>query len=372
MAKRKTKTYPTPWVNVPRCGSYRELAAGTYQLSFRAYVGATKSTRNVSWSLAEVLDFLANLGANRQRATLGRPTFIDWPEARDVYRRRVLQKGNTDAYVEQVLALLEDLRDRAGVRLTAVQPHHVQAWLDGLEGSGRTVNKKRAMVAAFFRKLRRLRLLPADPTEPTEPRKHVPTPRRTPAPAEYLAAWDAAESSFRDLLDFLLLTGCRFGEAAKMRRIAVSGAGVWDLGPRKAGVPLRKQLDPEALALVLRQPVRPDNLVWHRWTAAYPGSHQAARFKAGAPVTVFWFNDVLEACCKAAGIPPFTAHGLRHAHVSWSVARGVSLRHVQLSVGHRNLATTAGYDHTEQSLGVQVVYEALKAARQQARNQLSS
>ncbi|MBE7465314.1 MAG: hypothetical protein HS116_17690 [Planctomycetes bacterium] len=161
----RKKIYPGPWVNVPRCGSYREFTARTFQLSYRPHRGASKCTRNVNWTRHEVVSFLNNLGASRQRTLHGLPVSFTWQEGKAVYRRRLIQKGCSDQYVKQVLALLEAFQLHSSVEITAVQSHHFQAWLDTLDGSDRTVKKMAAMISACFRKLRRLNFLAHNPAE---------------------------------------------------------------------------------------------------------------------------------------------------------------------------------------------------------------
>ncbi|KGB21154.1 Integrase [Acetobacter tropicalis] len=47
----------------------------------------------------------------------------------------------------------------------------------------------------------------------------------------------------------------------------------------------------------------------------------------------------------------FSAHWLRHAHVSHSLDRGAHVHAVQRSVGHASLATTTRYAHVQDGDG---------------------
>lgn len=51
-------------------------------------------------------------------------------------------------------------------------------------------------------------------------------------------------------------------------------------------------------------------------------------------------NDVLDKCCKKAGITNITLHGLRHTHASVLLYSGVSVSSVSQRLGHSNMATT--------------------------------
>lgn len=51
-------------------------------------------------------------------------------------------------------------------------------------------------------------------------------------------------------------------------------------------------------------------------------------------------NDRLERCCKKAGVPVITYHGLRHTHASVLLFSGVSVPSVSRRLGHSSIATT--------------------------------
>jgi integrase len=43
---------------------------------------------------------------------------------------------------------------------------------------------------------------------------------------------------------------------------------------------------------------------------------------------------------KKLGVPPFRFHDLRHTHVSWLIAGGAPLPHIQARLGHESITTT--------------------------------
>ena len=63
-----------------------------------------------------------------------------------------------------------------------------------------------------------------------------------------------------------------------------------------------------------------------------------------APLSGRTVQKVLEAALERAGIAKkVTPHDLRHAFATHLLENGISLRHIQLLLGHKNITTTTIY-----------------------------
>ncbi|MFN3683009.1 MAG: tyrosine-type recombinase/integrase [Fimbriimonadaceae bacterium] len=167
---------------------------------------------------------------------------------------------------------------------------------------------------------------------------------------EARALWRAAaeEGSFGLLVRFLLATGCRIGEAAGLRwqdvdlerRLAVvrgqaqrlSGLGVvrtdWTKTGRERPVPIPEEVARDLGVLRVVEPsADPEGIVFLN--------------PAGGRVDKDWFNRRLKELCRKAGVPPVSAHALRHTAATIGVSRTKDLKAAQGILGHANLATTA-------------------------------
>jgi site-specific recombinase XerD len=147
----------------------------------------------------------------------------------------------------------------------------------------------------------------------------------------------------RAVLEFLYSTGCRVGEAARVRiadvdfedgTVLVHGKG------RKERVVLLGTAARRALAdyLPLRQQqcrtrglVEPTALFLNRFARA---------------LSARWIFEIVLRHARRAGLPArLTPHGLRHSFATHLLQRGADLRTLQEMLGHENLATTEIYTH---------------------------
>jgi integrase len=352
---RTPNKFPGPWRTTGH-GSYRAIAPGRWELVWRpAGVHGPHKRRRVTATAAEVQHFLAGQYLARDRAGFAAAA-LDWPDAERLYAERLRAKRVSPKHAADTHRILGDFQRWTARRFgeltpAGVQPVHVQAFLNGVRLSPRTANRYRATLHALFRYLVAIQALPSNPVSGTLKVREAPAEHVLLSLKEYLALRRAAPHRFRDLLDFLLLTGCRFGEAARMQRADVTPAGVWRVVRRKHGVPLALPLEGEALAAVMRQPPMPDGRVWHAWDppSACPVSRCGAILRGhgwntGRPLTSRWFLRVLSAVASAAGLRrPVGAHDLRRAHATWAATAGASGEAVQASLGHTNRATTERY-----------------------------
>lgn len=167
---------------------------------------------------------------------------------------------------------------------------------------------------------------------------------------------------YKDFVYFLAGTGLRWGEATALRWSDVDLFGhppsvrVTRAWKKAKGAPIlsypktsksRRSVSLSAeLVDALGEPGAPEDFIFtalnggHLWHGAF---HSRA-----------WLPAVRKAMdedeCRKVGLVPLrrapTIHGLRHAHASWLVARGVPLPYVQVRLGHESITTTVNtYTH---------------------------
>ena len=176
-----------------------------------------------------------------------------------------------------------------------------------------------------------------------------PRPKRSPplaSNAEAARLLEAIRDGWREwfgLFVFLVLTGARKGEAAGLRwedvdlaRRLVTIRHSYDAPPksgRARTVPVSAEL-----AAVLAE---------HRKRDPWGGAQVFPNPRTGAMLSpAVRVGDVLDAACKAAGIPRMRVHDLRHAHASLWLMAGGSLADVQRNLGHSTpVLTSETYGH---------------------------
>lgn len=141
---------------------------------------------------------------------------------------------------------------------------------------------------------------------------------------------------YRQLVEFLLYSGRRLGEALELRwRDVDLDRGVLLLrGSRnKSGKTFGFPLHPRALR-VLRERVS-------RWNGS--GVPQEERV---FPLSKKWLQKAFKKALKKAGLPEsIRIHDLRHTFASWLAMKGVPLQQIQALLGHRQISTTLRYAH---------------------------
>lgn len=366
--------YPKPWVPIG-CGSYRELDAERVQITWRPFGKAgPQPKRTLRISTKQAREFLMSQATTRSKRRVG-VISITWAEALQLYRIRFESRGRSEKYTEEVFKILEELRDHVDIEIPEMFTDHVDAWLqsqataardkaaerdDDRERFNRTLNKKKAMVAAFFNWLKKTHKITDNPVSGVDSFEEADPERRTLSQDEYAAVYAVCEPPLRDLMDFLLCTSVRFGECAAMERAAVQvlqntktgeTRAVWTIRKRKRKKALQIELDPMLLEIILRQPApadpatnKIDGLVWHKSVDPLPGANCARNTDTTAAITDSWFRQVMKVRCKSAGIPAFSAHALRRTHATWAEeTEGIKGEWIQKSLGHTQLSTTMKY-----------------------------
>jgi integrase len=263
--------------------------------------------------------------------------------------------------------LSRHIRPRWGkVPLSLVTHAEVQRWLTGLElapASVRKVHRVLSMVLAYAVKDGRLAVNPA---------AGVSLPRVRHAEKRFLTHQqvfelaDACGPQYRLVVLFLAYTGLRWGEMAALRvsridflrrRALVSESvtpvnGVMTFGPTK-GHERREVPLPRFLLEDLAEQVKgkkPHDLVFTGPRGAamrYPVFQRAA----------------LNQACEQLDIPRLTPHELRHTAASLAIASGADIKVVQQMLGHKSATMTLDqYGHLFPDR-LDVVADAMDAAR---------
>lgn len=242
----------------------------------------------------------------------------------------------------------------AGVLVAELTPSRLRAWHESLarskprrrDGKARpgdpegdelrrrkaTANRNLSVFKAALNLAYREGLLESDLAwRSVKPFRAVDVPRvRYLTPAELRALATACAPDLRALVQAAALTGCRFGELAKLR------VGDFDkraktltLRETKNGKPRHVALTPEGLRLFSALAAGREREAWMLLTAAGTAWTQANH------------NRPLRAACAAAGIKPHASfHILRHSFASRLAMRGVSLHVIGEHLGHSDTRIT--------------------------------
>lgn len=174
--------------------------------------------------------------------------------------------------------------------------------------------------------------------------------------AAYAALRCAMHDNFRELLDFLVGTGARYGEAAGLLvrhlhldadrphvdiRLALKWRGKkWKLGRPKTRSSIRRILLPPRLVEALRPLVAGKDADDHVFTMVEGGPLHHGNFHKR-----YWTEAVKAAA--GAKVPKGTRiHDLRHTHAAWLLSDGVAALVVAARLGHSSATTTQNvYGH---------------------------
>ena len=160
---------------------------------------------------------------------------------------------------------------------------------------------------------------------------------------EFYAIREFIGDNYRDLFDFLVMTGARLGEALKLRwEDIVWEAGVAYLKDSKTNRPRVLVLSDEVIRLLEKR---------------------KERLRAREEERVFIHSDsefrrAFKRALEKAGIERrVRVHDLRHTFASWLALQGVQIQHIKEMMGHTEIRTTMRYAH----LNVEVLRKTLNS-----------
>lgn len=262
----------------------------------------------------------------------------------------------------------KDLAPLADMPLITLSPEDVSRWLkairkpDGSLPSGKTIANKHGYLAAALNVAVKRKLLPANPCEDTRLPEWDRLEMTFLEPDEYRLLREALPKHWRPLVEFLVTSGARWGEATALRPADVNRANAtvrisraWKRSPSgyKLGTPKTRKsvrtIDiPEA---VLEQLDYTGEFLFTNSGRGRRNSDGVIRIHNFRPNV--WVPALDRAAAAGLTKRP-RVHDLRHTCASWLIQAGRPLPAVQEQMGHESILTTVGiYNHLERTSGRQ-------------------
>ena len=241
-----------------------------------------------------------------------------------------------------------DLKPLTHIPLAALTRVDVAGWVNGLKGSGKTIQNKHGFLSGALKHAVKDGKLAGNPCEGMRLPRSEAAEMVFLTTDEYRLLRDCFSEHYQPLVAFLVSSGARFSEAAALRPADVNRAegtvrisrswkkipGGWELGAPKTKRSVRT-IDVPADVL--------DELDYeHEWLFVNT---------SGNPVRTYGFREnvwnptVKKAQAKGLEKRP-RVHDLRHTCASWLIDDGNSLVYVQRHLGHESIKTTVDrYGH---------------------------
>jgi integrase len=231
----------------------------------------------------------------------------------------------------------------------------VVGWVQGMSGSGKTIANKHGLLSAALNAAVRADLIPANPAVGVRmPRSEKPEMVFL-TRDEFTALLAGFMERWRPMIEFLVLSGVRFGELSALKpsdvdlaagtvrisrarkRTYEKGAN-YQIGPTKTVRSVRTiNVTPTVLEKL-------DHTGEWLFTNTRGGPVKLSSWR-----TNVWYPSVARA--QAAGLKKQPrVHDLRHTCASWMIAKGVSLPVIQRHLGHESISTSVNlYGHLDRS-----------------------
>ncbi len=235
---------------------------------------------------------------------------------------------------------------------------HVMAWLTSTRVNNTSIHSYFAHLRTFFnylqvlghieeaanpvRQITRLKLLPKRPHLAPAALTNDEVSRLLAHLRRLVNAGDLSATRDLALIHFVLITGCRAGEVAALRRQNLS---LPDLAATiNAGIAKSHQVR----TVFFNQGVKADLSTWlgvlDHWR--YRGDHIFTQLRGGRPknhLTPSGVGQLFKRRLRRAGLKPNHIHALRHTSALLAIEAGVSLEKIRDQLGHADITTTALY-----------------------------
>lgn len=241
--------------------------------------------------------------------------------------------------------------------LSALTNHDVAAWLNSLPGSAKTAANKHGFMAGALNAAVRAKRLLANPCDGNRMRRDAPSEMVFLTDEEFALLHSCVSEHWQPLVEFLVASGARFGEATALKPGDINlAAGTVDirrawryvvgegfqLGPPKTRRSIRT-IDVAAVTLAKLD-------LSGEWVFTNSGKGQRGD---DGPVrgpnfhTNVWVPALDRAKNKGLTKRP-RPHDLRHSNASWLIQAGVPLTVIQRHLGHESIQTTSDrYGHLD-------------------------
>ena len=248
-----------------------------------------------------------------------------------------------------------------GLRLEAVSPLHVAAYIRTHPGSAPTVKQHLAAIRMLGDWLVVSQVLPVNPAAAVRGPKHVVTKGATPvlSPAEARKLLETIDTSTlaglrdRALLSVMLYSFARVGAVLGMRRQDYFGQAsrgwlrLHEKGGKRHDVPAHHRaaaaLDAYLASAELEEPK----------AALFQSLDPTARRLTGRALQRRVVLAMIKRRAAAAGLPPSTCcHTFRATGITAYLSHGGTLEHAQQIAGHASPKTTKLYDRTADTVTV--------------------
>jgi integrase len=261
--------------------------------------------------------------------------------------------------------------------LAALTNADVAQWLNSLTGAAKTLANKHGFLAGALNAAVRARHISANPCDGNRLRRDAPSEMVFLTHEEFALLHSCVSEYWQPMVEFLVASGARFGEATALRpgdidlaegtvRIQrawryVVGDG-FQLGPPKTKRSIRTiDVDPSVLGNL-------DLTGAWVFTNSGRGWHGGPDDPVRGPNfhTNVWVPALVRA--KEAGLTKKPrVHDLRHTNASWLIQANVPLTVIQRHLGHESIQTTSDrYGHLDRKTSrvvADVVGKALKPKR---------
>jgi integrase len=242
--------------------------------------------------------------------------------------------------------------------LAALTNHDVAKWLNGLTGAAKTAANKHGFLAGALNAAVRARHIGSNPCDGNRLRRDEPAEMVFLTHEEFALMHSCFGAHWQPLVEFLVASGARFGEATALKRGDVDlAAGTvriqrawryvpkegYQLGPPKTKRSVRT-IDVAASVLV-KLDLSGEWVFTNSgrgWRGGPTDPVRAQNFHSNA-----WVPALASAKDKGLNKRP-RIHDLRHTNASWLIQAGVPLTVVQRHLGHESIQTTSDrYGHLD-------------------------